>query len=109
MERTKGIKLLQRVFGNILNDPKNPKFRDINFSKIRKKLDQCRPAFALLIMAGFAQSADKERLQWEYDDMNMQQLQSVSNALDSKIKEHGGIAFLNWFDLRVHAQCLASL
>jgi len=98
-EREKGIKLLQKVYGNILANPNDPKFRDLNFSKIRKKLDQCRPAFYLLFTAGFSQSVDGQRLQWQYNKNTIKQLQIASNALNAKLKgediddgtEYGGI------------------
>jgi len=98
-ERAKGIKLLQKVYGNILANPNDPKFRDLNFSKIRKKLDQCRPAFYLLFTAGFSQSVDGQRLQWQYNNVTIKLLQTASNALNAKIngetiddgQEYGGI------------------
>lgn len=85
-ERQKGIKLLQKVYGNILANPADPKFRDLNFSKIRKKLDRCRPAFYLLFTAGFAQSVDGQRLQWQNNKITIKQLTTASNALAAKIK-----------------------
>lgn len=85
-EREKGIKLLQKIYGNILANPNDPKFRDLNFSKIRKKLDKCRPAFYLLFTAGFSQSVDGQRLQWQNNNINIKSLQTASNGLNAKIK-----------------------
>merc|ERR1719410_114598 len=99
VDRNKGIKLLTKVYSNILANPQDPKFRDLNFSKIRKKLDKCRPAFYLLFTAGFSQSVDGQRLQWQNNKITVKQLQTASNGLNAKISgqtvddgaEYGGI------------------
>merc|ERR1712154_303851 len=57
--------------------------------KIRKKLDQCRPAFYLLFTAGFSQSVDGQRLQWKNNKITMQQLINANNGLQAKIKGDG--------------------
>eukprot|EP01083_Nonionella_stella_P187795 690912_1 len=85
-EREKGIKLLNKIYSNILNNPSNPKFRDLNFSKIRAKLDKCRPAFYLLFTAGFTQNMDGTRLQWENNQITMKKLQNANTALQAQIK-----------------------
>jgi len=99
-EREKGIKLLTKVYSNILNNPADPKFRDLNFSKIRKKLDKCRPAFYLLFTAGFTQSVDGQRLQWVGNQITRKQLESANQGLLDKIAgkediddgtEYGGV------------------
>jgi len=84
-EREKGIKLLTKVYSNILANPSDPKFRDLNFSKIRKKLDQCRPAFYLLFTAGFSQSVDGTRLQWPNNQITRKLIEKASKGLEDKI------------------------
>ena len=84
-DRNKGIKLLSKIYNNILNNPNDPKFRDLNFSKIRKKLDKCRPAFYLLFTAGFSQSVDGTRLQWQNNKITQKLLSDANAGLIAKI------------------------
>jgi len=98
-DREKGVKLLNKIYSNILSNPNDPKFRDLNFSKIRKKLDKCRPAFYLLYTAGFNQNATGDRLQWQNNKITMKLLLDANNGLQAKRNgldvadnnEYGGI------------------
>ena len=83
-ERQKGIKLLHRICGNILTDPSNPKFRDLNFVKIGKKLDQCQPALLLLFDVGFTISTNTQRLQLEANDITINNIRTLQEALSAK-------------------------
>merc|ERR1712228_352924 len=85
-DRDKGVKLLNKIFSNILNNPNDLKFRDLNFSKIRAKLDKCRPAFYLLFVAGFNQSSDDSRLQWQNTKITMPLLIAAYNGLQAKLR-----------------------
>jgi len=84
-EREKGIKLLNKIFSNILSNPHDQKFRDLNFSKIRQKLEKCKPAFYMLYCAGFGQSPDGSRLQWQNTTVTMKLLQAANTGLQGKI------------------------
>merc|ERR1712048_950287 len=84
-DRDRGVKLCNKIFSNILNNPNDMKFRDLNFSKIRAKLDKCRPAFYLLFVAGFNQSPDGSRLQWQNTTVTMPMLIKTNNGLQAKI------------------------
>lgn len=77
----KGMKLLRKICSNILSDPSNPKFRDLNFSKIGERLDQCQPVLLLLFMAGFTLSADGERLQLESNESNIELIRGIQEAI----------------------------
>ena len=85
-DRDKGVKLLNKIFTNILNNPNELKFRDLNFSKIRAKLDKCRPAFYILFVAGFNQSPDGSRLQWQNTTITMPKLIEANNGLQAKLR-----------------------
>ena len=84
-KRVKGANLIQKIIGKILQNPDNPKFRDLNLSKIHKKLKETPPAFDLLFIAGFVKSADGQRLQWHHDTESIQRLQTVHDALTFKL------------------------
>lgn len=87
-DRQKGIKLWQKICSNILTDPLNPKYRDLNFAKIGKELDTCQPALILLFDAGFALSADGHRLQWDLNKMNLVKIGAVQEGLIAKQQSH---------------------
>eukprot|EP01084_Bolivina_argentea_P003090 5773_1 len=74
-DKNHAIKLLTKIFNNIL--------KDLNWSKIRKKLEKCRPAFYLLYQAGFIESVDGTRLQWKYTNDNYNSLKLVNDSLNN--------------------------
>ena len=80
----KAINLVQKILGKILNLPDNPKFRDLNLSKIHKKLEDTLPAFAMLFIAGFTASADDTRLRWRYSVESIERLNAVQKELSLK-------------------------
>lgn len=80
-DRRKGIKLLEKICSNIMSDPSNLKFRDLNFAKIGERLEQCQPALLLLFAAGFNLSADGERLQLESNESNIKNIRAVQEAI----------------------------
>ena len=83
-ERRKGIKLLHKICSNILTDPSDPKFRDLNFVKIGKKLDQCQPALLLLFDVGFTISANAQRLQLEANEITIDNIGTLQDSLSAK-------------------------
>ena len=83
-ERRIGIKLLHKICSNILADPSNPKYRDLNFVKIGKKLDQCQPALLLLFDVGFTISANTQRLQLDVTDITIDNVRALQDALSAK-------------------------
>ena len=80
-ERRKGIKLVQKICSNVLKDPSNPKFRDLNFAKIGERLDECQPALMLLFDVGFTLSADGERLQLQLDELNIETIRALKQQI----------------------------
>ena len=84
-ERQKGIKCLQQICTKILSDPSNPKFRDLDRSEIEKKLDQCQPALLLLFDVGFIRSEDSQRFQLESDELIINNIQKLQDALEAEI------------------------
>ena len=82
--RYKGIKLVLKIFDNIINNPSQlQKYGDLNAQKICSKLSECKPAFNLLLIAGFKKSNNKGRLKWTNTDENIKALHSVHDALQS--------------------------
>ena len=85
--REKAVKLLKKVLGNLSRDPSNVKFGDLNHAKISKKLSGCPPALSLLSTAGFAPSADGQRLAWKNTLSNRKRVADLVDALHSKEKQ----------------------
>eukprot|EP01084_Bolivina_argentea_P219264 371932_1 len=77
------VKLLLKIFQNILSYPFDPRYRDLNHEKIKRKFTECKPCFYLLFCAGFQQVIDdtKTRLKWYKTDQNMNLLKKVNNAV----------------------------
>ena len=101
-DREKAITLLQKIFAKILIDPSNPKFRDLDFAKIKKKLDRCQPAIILLFDTGFTVSEDGDRLQWELSEINISKIRSVHEGLTAKQESHSQ---QNDAEKQVYSQC----
>jgi hypothetical protein len=83
-QRRECVDLLFTILENIRREPNNPKFRDMNFSKIRKKFNDCKPCFYLLYCAGFNQTADGSRLVLE--PQNFKMLEHTFNVLDRRVR-----------------------
>ena len=83
-KRQAGIQYLEQICNNILSDPSNPKFRDLDHSEIEKKLDQCQPALLLLFDVGFIRSEDNQRLRLESDDIIINNIQKLKDALEAE-------------------------
>lgn len=82
-ERKRAVKLLTKIFGNLLSNPSNPKYGDLNLVKINKKFGNSSPAMDLLTFVGFARSEDGQRLKWNGADSNMKRLRSIHDALQT--------------------------
>ena len=82
-ERQEGIKYLQQICSNILNDPSNPKFQDLNHEEIGKKLEGCQHALLLLFDVGFTLSEDEQRLQLKADDVSINNIRNLQYALEA--------------------------
>ena len=83
-ERQEGIKCLQQISSNILSDPSNPKFRDLNHAEIGKKLEGCQHALLLLFDVGFILSENDQRLQLKADDLSINNIQHLQDALEAE-------------------------
>ena len=79
-DRDDGINLLCKIFNNISNNPNESKYRDLNFIKIHKKFEKCKPAFNLLFIAGFKKSKNGERLQLHNDSNTLKIFESTNNS-----------------------------
>eukprot|EP01084_Bolivina_argentea_P091721 165084_1 len=85
--REKSIKLLSKIFNNILSNPKDQKYGNLNLQKLQSKFKKCPPAMDLLYEAGFKPSQDTTRLLWIYNDNNYNLLKNVIFSLEHKINE----------------------
>ena len=81
LERHNAIKYLQQICTNILMDSSNPKFRDLNYKEIDKKLNRCQPARLLLLDVGFTICEEGERLQLQPDELTVIKIQVLQDAL----------------------------
>ena len=85
LQRDKGIKLVLKIFTNILNNPSEiEKYGNLNFDKINKKLSMCQPALQLLSIAGFNEYCDdtrSRRLIWRNTTANMREMRNIYNVL----------------------------
>ena len=89
-ERDKGIKLVLKIFSNILNNLSEiGKYGNLNYNKINKKLSMCKPALQLLFIAGFNQYIcdDKRRLIWRNTTENMREMRNIYNVLNMHEEE----------------------
>ena len=83
-KRQAGNQYVQQICNNILSDPSNPKFRDLDHTEIEKKLDQCQPALLLLFDVGFIRSEDNQRFQLESDEHIINNIQKLHDALEAE-------------------------
>ena len=83
--RNKAIKLLLKIFSNLINHPiKRKKYRAFNNAKkINKKLSRCKPAQHILLLSGFTLSNDQTRLIWMNTNENMMVIKYIHNILSS--------------------------
>ncbi len=77
IRREKSIKLLSKICTNILSDPSHTKYHDLNFKRIKKILNECKPAIALLFAIGF-KVMNKTRLKWECNDVNLNSILNLT-------------------------------
>eukprot|EP01084_Bolivina_argentea_P184106 317598_1 len=77
----KSIKVLKKICDNILADPSQSKYHDLNLGKIRQKLDN--HCMTLLYQIGFKKSKDGLRLKWECNDTNFNLLLHLNQRLQS--------------------------
>eukprot|EP01083_Nonionella_stella_P305390 1065204_1 len=83
-DRKKGTKLLSTILDNLSNTlSESTKYGNLNCAKISGRLSRCKPAFVLLLRAGFKQSNDGKRLIWTYDEDAIESLYHVYNALQT--------------------------
>eukprot|EP01084_Bolivina_argentea_P114578 203947_1 len=79
-EGEKGIKLVSKILFNIINNPSQiEKYGNLNFERIKKKLNCCPPALRILFCVGFEESNNGNRLVWTYSKYTYQQLEIIYN------------------------------
>eukprot|EP01084_Bolivina_argentea_P104896 187801_1 len=55
------LKLIEKILKNILDHPQNPKYKDLNYIKIKQRLNNSSTYFRWLNNAGFEPSMDNQR------------------------------------------------
>ena len=80
-EREKAIKLINKIFSNLISNENEEKYKDLNFLKISTKLPTC--CITLLLIAGFVISPNNERLY--FDDEKRNALLDTNKLLQSKL------------------------
>lgn len=84
-DKDRAVKLLLKIFGNILKDPNNTKFHSISFSAMMKRFKNARPGLHILFAAGFSQTVDGAKIQIK--PMYFNHLQQVLGMLEKKLGE----------------------
>ena len=85
-ERIKGIKLVLRIYENIIQNPSQiKKYNNLNAKRIHQILSKCKPAYNLLLISGFNKTKNNTRLIWENTNNNVIVMQHVYNKLQSII------------------------
>eukprot|EP01084_Bolivina_argentea_P306065 528806_1 len=80
IEREKSRNLLIKICKNILNEPNNEKYRDLNFMKMSKKFAKCTICMELLLSVGFEKSIDGQRLKLN-NTTELNKLHTLHNKL----------------------------
>eukprot|EP01084_Bolivina_argentea_P306064 528805_1 len=80
IEREKSRNLLIKICKNILNEPNNEKYRDLNFMKMSKKFAKCTICMELLLSVGFEKSIDGQRLKLN-NTTELNKLNTLHNKL----------------------------
>ena len=70
--------LLLRIFDNIIKNPNNPKYQNLNYNTIYKKFVKCKSCVDLLICCGFYKSNNGERLLFNTNKLqNLKQIKKL--------------------------------
>eukprot|EP01084_Bolivina_argentea_P288365 494918_1 len=86
--REKGLKLINKIANNIILHPNEPKYKYINMLKLSEKLVNIDIWFALLSIAGFSKSSDRNTL--IFDEKKIDQLKKINTLLTmQKWNEYG--------------------
>eukprot|EP01084_Bolivina_argentea_P301066 519285_1 len=73
--------ILLEIFNNILKNPKQNKYRNLNQTRLRQRLTNYDKSLKVLGDAGFYESEDGKQLL--FDEINLQKLQEISETLSS--------------------------
>jgi len=84
-DKDRAVKLLLKIFGNILKDPNNTKYHSITFSAMMKRFKNARPGLHILFAAGFNQTVDGSKIQIK--PMYFNHLKQILGMLEKKLAE----------------------
>lgn len=85
-DRTKPIKLINKIFSNLINNPNDDNFKDINFEKVQQKLSTSQSFIDLLLIAGFVIHPNQKRLY--FDDQKRNNLLDTHKLLQHKLSNN---------------------
>eukprot|EP01084_Bolivina_argentea_P251884 422647_1 len=78
-EKQKVLKLLSKIFANILNNPSEEKYSKINLQKLQEKFVSCPPCICILFAAGFEETHDRTQIKWTHNNDTIKLLETVKN------------------------------
>jgi len=84
-EKDKAVKLLLKIFGNILKAPNETKYHSISFAAMMKRFRNARPGLHILFAAGFSQTVDGTKIQIK--PMYFDHLRQILALLEKKLAE----------------------
>eukprot|EP01084_Bolivina_argentea_P167164 290179_1 len=84
-QRAKEIRLITKIFSNLINNRNEERYKNLNFEKISKKLQSSNLFIDLLLIGGFVISPNQQRLY--FDDSKMNDLLDINKLLQSKLNK----------------------
>lgn len=78
------MKILQKIFSNVLKDPSERKFRQLNRAKVGRLLEPVGGALGLLVLAGFEVDGDGEHFVLDVENAGLENLQLCLSELQKR-------------------------
>ena len=95
-DKNKLKKLLLKIINNIITNPNNPKYRNLNYNIIDTKFSKCKSCIDILICCGFYRSNHGDKLVFNPD--KLQKLKEIKELLQVPITVN------TWNDIKISLQ-----
>eukprot|EP01084_Bolivina_argentea_P014135 26431_1 len=82
-QHQKEVKLLIKIFENIISNPSNPKFQSLNKNIISNKFSTCGPCMDLLSASGFVHVVSDDGSRLRFDVKQLDKAKTIHNKLIS--------------------------